>query len=372
MVLQSRAWTEERTGGQLSADKISSRVNAYSCGKHRFYTVKGGGANWIIGGVPEASEEYIEAARGADRIVLLTARPEFAQSLSAVLEVNPDIRVYASAAGLRNIKEIVNTGLNEQLVKDGMEEDGIRFLAAPGLCWMDSVIALADGVLFSGELFSGFDGSAVGLKRYYEENLAVNSGFVRSVLEKLSGKEIRAVCPAYGMTCPQGSVCLSAEPEELTAKYMEWSKAPRKNCMDAVIIFASRYGYTRSMAECAAELLKERYRVTLLDAVREDREKLVSAVNSADILLIGTNTENRNAPRAIWDAVTALDLVNKRGMRYLVFGSFGWAGDGMKLIDSTLSSMGMKRAAKPVDVLLRPDESDFMRLKKAVQVFLEE
>lgn len=357
----------------MSADKISSRVTAYACGKYRFYTVSGDRSKWLVGGVPEASEEYIREAAGAGSIVLLTSRPEFSESLSEVLKVNPGIRVYASAAGLRNIKEILNTdGINERLIKDGAEEDGIRFIVTPGLCWMDSVMALTDGVLFSGEMFSGFDGSAAGLKRYYEENLAVNSGFVRAALGKLRGTEIKTVCPAYGLTCPQGSVCLSAEPDELAAKYREWSEPHRSERKRAAVIYASRYGYTRSMAEYAAELLSVGFDVDLLDARRTERRGLAAAAERADVLLIGTDTVNRNAPREIWETVTSLDTVNKRGMRCLVFGSYGWAGEGIKLIDSALSSMGMRRAAKPVEALLKPSEKDLERLKKAVEAFLKE
>ena len=68
----------------------------------------------------------------------------------------------------------------------------------------------------------------------------------------------------------------------------------------------------------------------------------------------------------IWDAVTSLDLVNKRRMPYLVFGSYGWAGDGIKLIHKTLSAMGMKAAAKPVEVLFKPDENDLGKLRRCL------
>ena len=84
------------------------------------------------------------------------------------------------------------------------------------------------------------------------------------------------------------------------------------------------------------------------------------------MLIIGTKTINRNAPQKVWDIVTSLDLVNKRSMPYFVFGSFGWAGDGIKLIDKTLQAMGMKQASKPVEVLFAPSDKDFEQMDKAI------
>lgn len=66
-----------------------------------------------------------------------------------------------------------------------------------------------------------------------------------------------------------------------------------------------------------------------------------------------------------------MDLVSKRAMPYFVFGSFGWAGDGVKLIDKTLCAMGMCRARKPFEVLLAPKQEDFCEMEKAVHTVME-
>ena len=63
---------------------------------------------------------------------------------------NPDVDVYATSAGLRNIKEIINRDINECLIKDNMEISGIKFIIAPNLSWVDTVLAMYSGILFSG------------------------------------------------------------------------------------------------------------------------------------------------------------------------------------------------------------------------------
>ncbi|MGN0164481.1 MAG: hypothetical protein ACI4EA_13040, partial [Candidatus Ornithomonoglobus sp.] len=79
------------------------------------------------------------------------------------------------------------------------------------------------------------------------------------------------------------------------------------------------------------------------------------------------DTINRSAPKRIWDAVTGIDMVNKKGTPYFVFGSYGWSGDGTKLIEKTLGAMGLRQIMKPVEVILKPDTSDFERLDKAAE-----
>ena len=90
----------------MSADNIKK----HSIGGYSFYIVDTDTKKYVIGGVPERyADEYIITAAAADAVVLLTANPEFSGSLSALLELKPDMEIYGGSAALRNIKEILNT-----------------------------------------------------------------------------------------------------------------------------------------------------------------------------------------------------------------------------------------------------------------------
>ena len=352
----------------MSADNIS----IYSAGGYNFYTVTAEGKAFVIGGVPEEySADYINIAASCDAAVLLTSKPEFTGGLGEILSKKPDMEIYGGSAALRNIKEILNREINEKLIKDNMSICGIRFMVMPNLHWVDTVMAVYDGVLFSGEAFSGFDGSAAGLKNYFDSHIAVNKPYVRTAVKRLMGENVRAIYPAYGMTCPQGSVCISAQPEEVFNKYLGWSAEPERVKRTAVIVYSSEYGYTKELAARAEIKLKELYDVSVYDVKADAEDDIISGVNAADMLIIGTNTVNRNAPQEIWRVVTQIDLVNKKGMPYFVFGSFGWAGDGIRLIDKTLAAMGMRCASKPVDVLFKPKDKDMERIDKAIERIIE-
>ena len=356
----------------MSANKIINNITVFEKNGYNFYSVQTEEKKYIIGGSPKGIEEvYTQEAEKADGLILLTSKPEFSNIPEQVFDLRPDIKIFASAAGLRNLKEIYNRSFNEELIKDNMNTDGISFFVMPNLHWVDTVMALFNGNLFSGEMFSGYDGSASGLKQWFEGRLKINKSFVLSALDRIEALEISKLCPSFGFVCPQGKECLEALPAEVFEKYRQWSLEKEKNCKTTAVIYASEYGFTKMLAQFAAEKLSGIFEVSLIDVRKTDILSAVKAVNDADMLLIGTNTVNRNAPQEIWQCITNLDLVNNRQKPYFVFGSFGWAGDGIKLIDKTLYAMGMKNVSKPVEVLFKPDDEDFVKMEKAIKKMIE-
>ena len=54
---------------------------------------------------------------------------------------------------------------------------------------------------------------------------------------------------------------------------------------------------------------------------------------SADALVFGTPTINRNAVKPVWDIISSIDLVNMKNVSCFVFGSYGWGGEGIQLVN---------------------------------------
>ena len=328
-------------------------MSVHTVGGYNFYTITGNDKKYIIGGVPYSlKDSYIAEACDASAIILLTSNPEFVGGVAEVVAQNPDIAVYATSAGLRNIKEIINRDINEKLIKDSMQLDGMKFIITPGLPWVDTVSVIYNRKLFSGELFSGD-------ANYYSERLKINRGFVVSALETLCSEEFSEILPAVGNIIEEKSKAFE--------DYYELTAENEVSGTRIAIVYSSVFGYTKTIAQYMQSKLSEKADVYFADAKNAD----IETINASDIIIIGTNTVNRNAPKEIWDVITRLDLTNKRGTPYFVFGSFGWAGDGIKLIDKTLNAMGMKQIAKPLEVLFAPSENDIKDAEKAVKKVLE-
>ena len=337
----------------------ASNITVHTVDKYNFYTVTTDGKKFIIGGVPyELCQDYVNEAIKCDGIILLTSKPEFCGGLDKVLDSRPDIEIYATSAGLRNIKEIVNRDINEHLIKDMSEISGIKFFVIPNVHWVDSAAVMYEHALFSGELFSGGDN----LEEYYKDTLSVNRSFVQLATQRIKELNPHIIYPSIGKAEHDTASLLSAY-EKLTHEY--------GHNKTATVLYHSTYSFTKAMAEYVAQLLGAEFEVNLIDSAKTDAGYATDCINSSDIIAVGTNTINRNAPKAIWDIITGIDTVNKRNMPYFVFGSFGWAGDGIKLISKTLSALGLKEITKPVEVLFKPKDEDFAKLRKATEKLIK-
>ena len=188
--------------------------------------------------------------------------------------------------------------------------------------------------------------------------MSVNSGFVKSAVERVKESGIKSILPAIGKI---------EDINKSIAVYEELTKPIVKDKPLVSIIYSSEYGYTLQLAERVRAGLIKKYDVYFTEASKCN----MSIVNKSDILIIGTNTINRNAPQPVWDVITRLDLVNMRQTPYFVFGSFGWAGDGIKLVDKTLQAMGMKQVSKPVEVLFAPSDEDFLQMEKVIAKLIQ-
>ena len=66
--------------------------------------------------------------------------------------------------------------------------------------------------------------------------------------------------------------------------------------------------------------------------VAEINDEMITALHSADALVFGTPTINRNAVKPVWDIISSIDLVNMKNKPCFVFGSYGWGGEGIQLV----------------------------------------
>ena len=111
--------------------------------------------------------------------------PDHSGSVKKILAINPNIKIVASAAGIKNIQGIINQDFNGIVAKDNMVFDlggvTLRTIIAPMLHWPDSLFTWCEEekVLFSCDFLSAhyceprmFD-DLVTYPKYYEQAVKV-------------------------------------------------------------------------------------------------------------------------------------------------------------------------------------------------------
>jgi flavorubredoxin len=143
-------------------------------------------------------------------------------------------------------------------------------------------------------------------------------------------------------------------------KYMEWTG--RNSGLDkplVVIAYASSYGNTRRMAEeINTELLSQGVATKLVDATETSADSLRDQFEIADGILFGSPTFVGDAVKPIWDALNLLSTIAATGKKGAAFGSYGWGGQAVEIIENYLEGLKLKVYKPGAKARLVPSETE--------------
>lgn len=341
-------------------ERIKDDIYKFSYGNSNSYLIKN---KILIDGVSELyADEYInelEKTTDLGKIThIIVNHTKRNGSLNKILKKLPDITVTASTAGLKFLNRIAEKPFNHTLAKDGMilDADGIKLklILTPYINWPDSMVTLYDGNLFSCELFSSYGND---YEKYYKNNLFTRSEYVSYALKKLSNEAFDIILPAEGDIRSGGFIG-------------EYEKIIHKDEDFFVIIYHSVYGNTKKMAEIIKQSLDEKVKV--FDAAKDDSDEIADFVNKSAALIIGTDTINADAPQKIWEIIAKTDkIVNKR-KPCMIFGSYGWGGEGLYFLEEHLKMLKYKMFKKPfaLELVIKPEDcGELAAYSKEFEIF---
>lgn len=332
----------------------------------------------------ETIENYIPV-KDIEYVVVNHTEPDHSGSLEKILEINPDIQVYGSAAAIKNLGFIMNRTFKGNVVKNGDQLDlgdgtVLEFIIAPNLHWPDSMFTYLkqDKVLFSCDFLGShyceplvLDRSIkypeeyeIARKYYYDCIFGPFKKFVLAGLDKIKDLEINMACTSHGPM-------LQERLQETMDLYREWStEIPKEK--NIAIFYVSAYGYTREMAEAfekaftAAGVSAKSY-----DIIYRDVAQLAAEMNGASAVLFGSPTINRDALKPVWDLISMTELVELKNKPVLVFGSYGWSGEACKLLTDRLAGIKYKVFGDGFRCQFKPSKEDFAEIEKLAKEFLE-
>lgn len=327
-----------------------------------------------------------------DYIILNHNEPDHSGALDRLLEEMPNAQVITSAAGAVYLKNITNRpDLAIVKAKDGDRIDlggrSLEFLSAPFLHWPDSMFTWCpeEGVLFSCDFLGchycepyTFDTAIAypkaydtALELYYEAIFGPFGCYVRKGLEKVRGlRGLRTVCTSHGPVLTSGGRL-----EEVLAKYELWSQpAPASQPLQIPVFYCSAYGNTRRLAQHLAKGIQEGQptaQVELLDLIEHPMEELHRKLNRASAFAIGTPTLNRDALPPVWNLLAGMDAVNSANKPAVLFGSYGWSGEGVPNVKARLDGLRVKVFGSGMKVCFVPTEEDLERAEKLGRAFAQ-
>ncbi len=368
-------WIGALDPGLRSFDIILKTANGTT---YNSYVVRGSAGVAVIDTVKENfSATFFRRLESVARydeiraIVLNHLEPDHSGALPELLKRAPQAQLYISSRAQPMLKGLLHgEQLNYMPVTTGDAVDlgdrTLHFLQTPYLHWPDTQCTFLEeeGILFSGDVFgchfcdARLFNDAVGdfrfsFEYYYAHIMRPFRAHVLEALEQIEPLPLKLIAPAHGPV-------LRDAPERYVVRYRELSASKLKNEAAGektlVVFYVSAYGSTRAMAEALAAGAEEAggVRVSLYDIEGGEVSPFVDLIEEADALAIGSPTINGDAVKPVWDLLSSLTAVNVRGKIGAAFGSYGWTGEAMQMVEDRLRGLKLRVPVRGVRARLIP------------------
>ena len=379
-VLRSRSWNRLRFEIEYALEK-GTTANSYLIRGNQIALIDPPGASF-----KDAFFETLKAEidpHQIDYIVLGHVNPNRIETLKVLLEMAPQARIVCSNPAAIALKAAKIEQPIEP-VKSGSDLDlgqghHLEFIPVPtprwpgGMCTYDSY----SEVLFSDKFFGAHvcSDDAYDLNRetliedqryYFDCLMAPNAKQVETALEKLRDYAPRLYAVDHGPLVRYGVT-------ELAQNYAKWAAEQKQKALSVALIYASAYGNTATIAQAIARgITKAGVGVESINAEQADTAEIKSAAETSAGFIMGSPTLGGHAPTQIQTALGVVLSAASKTKLAGVFGSFGWSGEAIDLLESKFKDGGYSFGFEPIRVKFTPDASTLQYCEQAGTDFAQQ
>lgn len=307
--------------------------------------------------------------RKIDYVILGHVNPNRAATLKALLEVAPQVIFVCSNPGAINLRGAMENPDLPILIRKGEETldlgkgHNLQFIPTPSPRYPDELCTYdpQTEILYSDKLFAShicgdqvFDEGWQSLledRRYYFECvMAPHARQVETALEKISDLQVRMYAPNHGPLVRFGLI-------ELNKAYRKWAQQQTEQENTVALIYASAYGNTATIAQAIAYgMTKAGVNVEAINCEFTEPAQIQAAVEKAAGFVIGSPTLGGHAPTPIQTALGIILSSAAKNKLAGVFGSYGWSGEAVDLLESKLKDAGYRFGFDTIRVKFKPDD----------------
>jgi len=247
----------------------------------------------------------------------------------------------------------------------------LTFIPSPTARWPGGLVVFEKhtGLLMSDKLFGAHiyeqkwaepnsSNTEEERRHYYDCLMAPMSSQVNSVIEKLEEFDIDSIAPGHGPA-------IIGSWRSLFNSYQSWGESQKYNNLKVALLFASAYGNTAAIADAIARgMSKTGVKVKIINCEFTSSNSLISEIHNSDGYLIGSPTLGGHAPTPIVSALGTLLAEGDREKPTGVFGSYGWSGEALDLLEKKLKDGGFKFGFEPLKIKFSPDPTMIKKIEE--------
>ena len=155
-----------------------------------------------------------------------------------------------------------------------------------------------------------------------------------------------------------GPVLLNSSPE-LMREYDEWTDKQLKqiNNVSVAVIYASAYGNTSAMAQAIARgITKAGVGVEMVNCELTSADEIQELAKTVGGFCLGSPTLGGHVPTPVTDAMGQIVKKYDTDKPAGVFGSFGWSGEAVDIMETRLKNAGFNFAFDAIRCKFKPTE----------------
>ncbi len=195
-------------------------------------------------------------------------------------------------------------------------------------------------------------------KHFYDCLMAPMSNQIVSITEKIAEFDIKTIAPIHGPAIEYSF-------KSFFNDYIKWGENLSNNNPKIALIYASAYGNTASIGDALAKgINRTTAEVESINCEFTSNDVLIKSIQNADGYLIGSPTLGGHAPTPIVSALGTLLSEGNREKPVGIFGSFGWSGEAIDLLESKLKDGGFKLGFDPIRIKFSPNKPKIKELEE--------
>ncbi len=312
-----------------------------------------------------------------DYIISNHVEPDHSGSLPIMAKCCPNAKIVTSAPnGLKGLTGRYGE-LNYQAVKTGetlsLGARTLSFVATPMLHWPDSMVTYcpAEKILFSNDAFGQhlaanrrFDDEndihvvMEEAKKYYANILMLYGKQAQTALSALGSLPIEMILTGHG-------VSWRAHIPEILDAYKKWSAGDLEE--KAVVVFDSMWGSTERLAKAITDAFTAKgVPVAYFDLRADHISDVITEVLTAKYLAVGSPTINNQMMPPVAAFLCYLKGFVPKGRKAFAFGSFGWGGQSVGLVEDELKAAGCEICLEKIRVKDVPTMDDLAAVRENI------
>lgn len=300
-----------------------------------------------------------------DYIVINHTEPDHSGALGALARKAKNAKIVCTAFAVYELMEMYKLDKERfMVVRTGDEINlgtkTISFHETPFLHTEETMVTYLkeDKILFPCDIFSTHIADKKALfiseledeasiledyKVYYKLIMDPHRRYVLPMVDVVKNLDIKMIAPSHGYILDQNIM-------KYVEIYEESAKESKKN-IKTLILFNTMSGNTKKMARMLEnELLELGFEVESINTEKAELEDVLTKIQYADGILFGTSTRYADIPGNLEVILKELKELEVEGKPAAAFGSYGWSGEAVEVVQDYLTGAGMK-ALRSSDVI---------------------